>query len=231
VLRIRASVLEAAPSRSARELYVSYAVKEIFYTLQGEGAQTGRPAVFCRFAGCNLWSGREADRASAICSFCDTDFVGTGGTAGGRYPTPEALADRVAAHWPRNARNRFVVCTGGEPLLQLDPRLIAALHDRGFEIAVETNGTITVPTGLDWVCVSPKAGARLIVERGDELKIVLPQKGLDPLDFAHLAFQRFSVQPMDGPDRARNTELAMEFCRAHPQWQLSLQTHKLVGFR
>jgi len=175
------------------ERAVSYAVKEIFYTLQGEGAQTGRPAVFCRFAGCNLWSGREADRASAICSFCDTDFVGTDGTAGGRYPTPETLADRVAAHWPRNAPARFVVCTGGEPLLQLDPPLIAALHDRGFEIAVETNGTIAPPAGLDWVCVSPKAGAGLVVERGDELKIVVPQAGLDPPDFAHLAFRRFSV--------------------------------------
>jgi 7-carboxy-7-deazaguanine synthase (Cx14CxxC type) len=210
---------------------VSYAVKEIFYTLQGEGAQTGRPAVFCRFAGCNLWSGRESDRAGAICSFCDTDFVGIDGTAGGRYPTPEALADCVEAYWPRNASVRFVVCTGGEPLLQLDPPLIAALHSRGFEIAVETNGTIAPPAGLDWVCVSPKAGAGLVVERGDELKIVVPQAGLDPLDFGHLAFRRFSVQPMDGPDRARNTELAMEFCRTHPQWQLSLQTHKLVGFR
>jgi 7-carboxy-7-deazaguanine synthase len=210
---------------------VSYAVKEIFYTLQGEGAQTGRPAVFCRFAGCNLWSGREADRARAICSFCDTDFVGTDGTNGGRYSSPDTLAEAVAVLWPPGAPARFVVCTGGEPLLQLDPPLIAALHARGFEIAVETNGTIPPPPGLDWVCVSPKAGARLVVERGDELKIVVPQPGLDPLDFAHLAFRRFSVQPMDGPDRIRNTELAMAFCRAHPQWQLSLQTHKLVGFR
>jgi 7-carboxy-7-deazaguanine synthase len=210
---------------------VSYAVKEIFYTLQGEGAQTGRPAVFCRFAGCNLWSGREADRARAVCSFCDTDFVGTDGTAGGRYPNPQGLADRIAAHWPQGAPAQFVVCTGGEPLLQLDPPLIDALHECGFEVAVETNGTIPLPPGLDWVCVSPKAGAGIVVERGDELKIIVPQKGLDPLDFAHLAFRRFSVQPMDGPDRARNTELAMAFCRAHPQWQLSLQTHKLTGFR
>jgi 7-carboxy-7-deazaguanine synthase len=210
---------------------VSYAVKEIFYTLQGEGAQTGRPAVFCRFAGCNLWSGREADRARAICSFCDTDFVGIDGTEGGRYPDAETLAERIAAVWPPRASARFVVCTGGEPLLQLDLPLIEALHDRGFEIAVETNGTIPPPPGLDWVCVSPKAGARLAVDRGDELKIVVPQPGLDPLDFADLAFRRFSVQPMDGPDRARNTEFAMAFCRAHPQWQLSLQTHKLVGFR
>jgi 7-carboxy-7-deazaguanine synthase (Cx14CxxC type) len=210
---------------------VSYAVKEIFYTLQGEGAQTGRPAVFCRFAGCNLWSGREADRARAICAFCDTDFVGTDGTDGGRYPDAEALADRVASHWPPCAPARFVVCTGGEPLLQLDPPLIDALHDRGFEIAIETNGTILPPPGLDWVCVSPKAGSELVVERGDELKIVIPQTGIDPRDFAHLAFRRFSVQPMDGPDRARNTELAMAFCQAHPRWQLSLQTHKLVGFR
>jgi len=210
---------------------VSYAVKEIFYTLQGEGAQSGRPAVFCRFAGCNLWSGREADRARAICSFCDTDFVGIDGTAGGRYRDAQSLAGRIAAHWPQGASARFVVCTGGEPMLQLDSPLIDALHGRGFEVAVETNGTIPLPSGLDWVCVSPKAGARLVVERGDELKIVVPQKGLDPLDFAHLAFRRFSVQPMDSPALARNTELAIAFCRAHPQWQLSLQTHKLAGFR
>ena len=210
---------------------MSYAVKEIFYTLQGEGAQTGRPAVFRRFAGCNLWSGREADRHTAICSFCDTDFVGTDGTAGGRYPNAEALADNIAAQWPKGALARFVVCTGGEPLLQLDPPLIDALHDRRFEIAVETNGTIPPPSGLDWVCVSPKAGAGVVVESGDELKVVVPQASLDPLDFTHLAFRRFSVQPMDGPDRARNTEIAMAFCRAHPQWQLSLQTHKLAGFR
>ncbi|MBV8889037.1 MAG: 7-carboxy-7-deazaguanine synthase [Alphaproteobacteria bacterium] len=209
---------------------MSYAVKEIFYTLQGEGGQTGRPAVFCRFAGCNLWSGREADRAAATCTFCDTDFVGTDGTLGGRYETAD-LADAVAALWPGGASSRFVVCTGGEPLLQLDPPLIAALHARGFEIAVESNGTVAPPPGIDWLCVSPKAGAVIIVTGGDELKIVVPQPGLDPLAFAHLAFRRFSLQPMDGPDRARNTEWAIAFCLAHPQWQLSLQTHKVTGIR
>jgi 7-carboxy-7-deazaguanine synthase len=210
---------------------VSYAVKEMFYTLQGEGAHTGRPAVFCRFAGCNLWSGRESDRAGAVCAFCDTDFVGLDGTEGGRYADADALAGRVAALWPSGQAAGFVVCTGGEPLLQLDRPLIAALHRRGFEVAVETNGTIAPPAGLDWLCVSPKSGARLAVKAGDELKIVVPQNGLDPLDFAGLAFRRFSVQPMDGPERARNTALALAFCHAHPQWQLSLQTHKLVGFR
>lgn len=210
---------------------MSYAVKEIFYTLQGEGAQSGRPSVFCRFSGCNLWSGREADRPRALCTFCDTDFVGIDGSEGGRYPDAAALADRVAALWPQDAGGRFVVCTGGEPLLQLDPPLLAALHQHGFAIAVETNGTIPPPAGIDWLCVSPKAGAPLTVRSGDELKIVVPQKGLDPRDFAGLAFRRFSVQPMDGPERARNTEWAIAFCLAHPQWQLSLQTHKLSGFR
>jgi 7-carboxy-7-deazaguanine synthase (Cx14CxxC type) len=210
---------------------MSYAVKEIFYTLQGEGAQTGRPAVFCRFAGCNLWSGREADRAKAACNFCDTDFVGTDGSDGGRYRDALSLADRIAALWPGGTGAPFVVCTGGEPLLQLDPPLIDALHTRGFEVAVETNGTIAAPAGIDWICVSPKSGAGLVLDHGNELKIVVPQPGLDPLDYARLAFRRFSVQPMDGPDRARNTELAIAFCHAHPQWQLSLQTHKLVGFR
>ncbi len=210
---------------------MSYAVKEIFYTLQGEGALTGRPAVFCRFAGCNLWSGREADRAAAVCNFCDTDFVGTDGTEGGRYADAAALADRIAGLCPAGQGARFVVCTGGEPLLQLDPPLIAALRERGFEIAVETNGTIPPPAGIDWVCVSPKAGAPLVITSGDELKIVVPQPGLEPLDFAHLDFRRFSVQPMDGPERARNTEWAIQFCLAHPQWQLSLQTHKMTGVR
>jgi 7-carboxy-7-deazaguanine synthase len=210
---------------------MSYAVKEIFYTLQGEGALTGRPAVFCRFAGCNLWSGREADRAAAICTFCDTDFVGMDGSAGGRYATPAALADVVAALWPADGAARFVVCTGGEPLLQLDPSLIAAFHARGFEVAVETNGTIALPAGLDWVCVSPKAGAPLVATAGDELKVVVPQAGLDPLAFAGLAFRRFSVQPMDGPDRAGNTQYAIDFCLKHPRWQLSLQTHKMTGIR
>ena len=210
---------------------MSYAVKEIFYTLQGEGALTGRPAVFCRFAGCNLWSGREEDRAAAVCSFCDTDFVGTDATEGGRYADAAALADRIAGLWPAGQGARFVVCTGGEPLLQLDPPLIAALHQRGFEIAVETNGTIPPPAGIDWVCVSPKAGAPLVITSGDELKIVVPQPGLEPLDFAHLDFRRFSVQPMDGPERDRNTQWAIHFCLAHPQWQLSLQTHKMTGVR
>jgi len=210
---------------------MSYTVKEIFYTLQGEGALTGRPAVFCRFAGCNLWSGREEDRAAAVCSFCDTDFVGTDATEGGRYADAAALADRIAGLWPAGQGARFVVCTGGEPLLQLDPPLIAALHQRGFEIAVETNGTIPPPAGIDWVCVSPKAGAPLVITSGDELKIVVPQPGLEPLDFAHLDFRRFSVQPMDGPERDRNTQWAIHFCLAHPQWQLSLQTHKMTGVR
>jgi len=210
---------------------MSYAVKEIFYTLQGEGALTGRPAVFCRFAGCNLWSGREEDRTEAVCTFCDTDFVGTDGSDGGRYRDAAALADRIAALWPKEGAARFVVCTGGEPLLQLDPPLIKALHARGFEIAVETNGTIALPPGIDWVCVSPKAGAPLIVTAGDELKIVVPQQGLDPLAFGGLDFRRFSVQPMDGPERARNTEWAIRFCLEHPHWQLSLQTHKMTGIR
>ncbi len=210
---------------------MSYAVKEIFYTLQGEGALSGRPAVFCRFAGCNLWSGREEDRAGAQCTFCDTDFVGTDGPDGGRFTEAAALADRILSLWPAGAPARFVVCTGGEPLLQLDPPLIAALHARGFEIAVETNGTLPPPAGIDWLCVSPKAGNPLVVTAGDELKIVVPQAGLDPLDFAHLRFRRFSVQPMDGPDRERNTALAIAFCLAHPQWQLSLQTHKVTGIR
>jgi 7-carboxy-7-deazaguanine synthase len=210
---------------------MSYAVKEIFYTLQGEGALTGRPSVFCRFAGCNLWSGREEDRAEAACSFCDTEFVGTDGTEGGRYDTADALADKIVALWPAGMRDRFVVCTGGEPLLQLDPPLIEALHARGFEIAVETNGTIPLPADLDWVCVSPKSGSDLVVTAGDELKIVVPQKGLDPLAYAGLAFRRFSVQPMDGPERERNTALAIQFCLDHPKWQLSLQTHKVTGIR
>jgi 7-carboxy-7-deazaguanine synthase len=210
---------------------MSYAVKEIFYTLQGEGALTGRPAVFCRFAGCNLWSGREEDRAGAACTFCDTDFVGLDGTEGGRYADAAALAGKIAALWPSRRRDRFVVCTGGEPLLQLDATLIEALHASGFEIAVETNGTIPLPPDLDWVCVSPKAGNELAVTAGDELKIVVPQEGLDPLAFADLNFRRFSVQPMDGPERERNTALAIRFCLDHPKWQLSLQTHKMTGIR
>jgi 7-carboxy-7-deazaguanine synthase len=210
---------------------VTYAIKEIFYTLQGEGALTGRPAVFCRFSGCNLWSGREEDRAGAACSFCDTDFVGTDGSEGGRYADAESLADKITELWPERQRARFVVCTGGEPLLQVDPALIDALHRRGFEIAVETNGTIPLPDELDWVCVSPKGSNKLVVTSGDELKVVVPQEDLDPLAFVELGFRRFSVQPMDGPDRARNTALAVAFCLEHPQWQLSLQTHKITGIR
>jgi 7-carboxy-7-deazaguanine synthase (Cx14CxxC type) len=211
---------------------MSYAVKEIFYTLQGEGAHAGRPAVFLRFAGCNLWSGREVDRATAVCRFCDTDFVGTDGTAGGRYASAAALADAVAAHWPAGASEEgFVVCTGGEPLLQLDAALVAALHAAGFLVAVETNGTLPPPEGIDWLCVSPKAGAPLRVQRGDELKLVVPQPGLAPEDFAGLAFGRFSVQPMDGPERERNLRLAVAFCLANSQWRLSIQTHKAIGIR
>jgi 7-carboxy-7-deazaguanine synthase (Cx14CxxC type) len=210
---------------------VSYAVKEIFYTLQGEGALTGRPAVFCRFSGCNLWSGREEDRATALCTFCDTDFVGMDGTKGGRYDTAELLAERITSLWPSDAAARFVVCTGGEPLLQLDAPLIDALHRGGFTIAIETNGTLAVPPGIDWVCVSPKSGNRVVVTTGNELKIVVPQPGLDPLDFAELDFGRLSVQPMDGPERARNTDWAIRFCLANPRWQLSLQTHKMTGIR
>ncbi len=208
---------------------MSYAVKEIFYTLQGEGAQTGRPAVFCRFAGCNLWTGREKDRARAVCQFCDTDFVGTDGAGGGRFASAEELARAVVAAWPGGPERRFVVCTGGEPLLQLDAPAIDALHAQGFEIAIETNGTIEPPPGIDWVCVSPKAGAPLVARRGHELKLVFPQPGAEPERFEGLAFDHFFLQPMDGPDRERNTALAIEHCLRHPRWRLSLQTHKLIG--
>jgi 7-carboxy-7-deazaguanine synthase len=208
----------------------AYAVKEIYYTLQGEGANAGRPAVLLRFAGCNLWSGREEDRATARCRFCDTDFVSTDGPGGGRFESSEALARAVAAAWPGGAR-RFVVCTGGEPLLQLDESLTTALHATGFEIAIETNGTLPPPPGIDWVCVSPKAGVELLLRRGDELKLVYPQDGLTPesLEGDGLDFLHWFLQPMDGPDRARNTDLAVRYCLAHPRWRLSLQTHKLVG--
>jgi 7-carboxy-7-deazaguanine synthase (Cx14CxxC type) len=217
---------------------MSYAVKEIFYTLQGEGAQAGRAAVFCRFAGCNLWSGREADRATAICKFCDTEFVGVDGLGGGRFESAQALAAAVAEKWPnefgqggRGAGKRFVVCTGGEPLLQMDADLIDELHARGFEIAVETNGTIAAPAGLDWICVSPKAGAELVQTNGDELKLVFPQAeaAAAPSEFEALKFRNFFLQPMDGPNRAENTELALRFCLDHPKWRLSLQTHKFLG--
>jgi len=210
---------------------VSYAVKEIFLTLQGEGAHAGRAAVFCRFSGCNLWSGREQDRAGATCKFCDTDFVGTDGTLGGRYATSDDLADAVASQWAGERRYRYVVLTGGEPLLQVDAELIDALRARGFAIGLETNGTIELPDGVDWVCVSPKAGAELRVRRGDELKLVYPQAGAMPPAFADLAFERFSLQPMDGPDVAANTERAVNYCMRHPQWRLSMQTHKTLGIR
>lgn len=209
-----------------------YSVKEIFYTLQGEGAHAGRPAVFCRFTGCNLWSGREQDRALAICRFCDTDFVGTDGPGGGRFETAEDLARAVRAKWPEASPDRaapYVVCTGGEPLLQLDEPLVRALHAEGFEIAIETNGTRLPPQGVDWVCVSPKAGADLALRSGDELKLVFPQPGAEPPLFEHLDFRRFYLQPMDGPERERNTALALQYCLEHPVWRLSLQTHKILA--
>lgn len=208
-----------------------YTVREIFYTMQGEGRHAGRPAVFCRFSGCNLWTGREADRATATCRFCDTDFVGVG-PDGGRFATADALADAVASRWPAGAGGRpYVVCTGGEPLLQLDAAAVAALHARGFEVAVETNGTQPAPPGLDWTCVSPKAGAPLVLTRGDELKLVYPQEGAEPERYAGLAFTHFSLQPMDGPAAAANTAAAVAYCLAHPRWHLSLQTHKALGIR
>lgn len=210
---------------------MTYTVKEIFYTLQGEGFHAGRPAVFCRFAGCNLWTGREEDRARAVCTFCDTDFVGVG-SDGGKFATAEDLAAAVAARWPATGQGKpFVVCTGGEPLLQLDEAAIAALHARGFEIAVETNGTQPIPAGIDWVCVSPKANAPLAAVAGDELKLVYPQELAPPDCFAGLSFRHFYLQPMDGPDVARHTQAAIAYCLAHPQWHLSVQTHKAVGIR
>jgi len=211
---------------------MAYAVKEIYYTLQGEGANAGRPAVFCRFAGCNLWTGREEDREEAVCRFCDTDFVGTDGPGGGRFSEAKNLADAVLAAWPPTEDRRarpLVVCTGGEPLLQLDTPLIDAFHSRGFELAVETNGTVPPPRGIDWLCLSPKAEAALVVTSGDELKLVYPQEGGEPERYRGLAFRHFFLQPMDGPDRERNTRLALEYCLAHPEWRLSLQTHKLLG--
>jgi 7-carboxy-7-deazaguanine synthase (Cx14CxxC type) len=210
---------------------VSYAVKEIFLTLQGEGAHAGRAAVFCRFSGCNLWTGREEDRAAATCQFCDTDFVGMDGTLGGRYATADDLADTIAAQWVGTPLDRYVVLTGGEPLLQVDKAFIDALHARGFEIGIETNGTIEPPEGIDWLCVSPKAGADLVVKRGHELKLVYPQAENRPEDFTDLAFERFSLQPMDGPEVADNTARAIDYCLQHPQWRLSLQTHKTLGIR
>jgi 7-carboxy-7-deazaguanine synthase (Cx14CxxC type) len=205
-----------------------YAAKEIYFTLQGEGAQTGRAAVFLRFAGCNLWTGREEDRAKAICQFCDTDFVGTDGPGGGKFAGADALAEAVAAHWPGDGKP-LVVCTGGEPLLQLDAALIDALHASGFEIAIETNGTIAAPPGIDWICVSPKAGAPLVQRSGQELKLVYPQEAAPPEAFAGLEFEHFFLQPMDGPQREANTAAAARYCLEHPRWRLSLQTHKFIG--
>jgi 7-carboxy-7-deazaguanine synthase (Cx14CxxC type) len=210
---------------------MSYAVKEIFLTLQGEGGQAGRAAVFCRFAGCNLWSGREQDRASAVCSFCDTDFVGMDGSGGGRFETPTVLAEAVLAQWRGPESDRLVVCTGGEPLLQLDGPLIEAFHAAGFSIAVETNGTIAAPAGIDWICVSPKADAELCLKRGNELKLIYPQAGAAPDRYAGLAFDNFFLQPMDSAAREENTRAATAYCLGHPQWRLSLQTHKLIGIR
>jgi len=211
---------------------MSYAVKEIFYSLQGEGANAGRPAVFCRFSGCNLWSGREQDRASAICPFCDTDFVGTNGKGGGRFETSDDLVTAIVSKWPKGyGLKTFVVCTGGEPLLQLDQTLVDALHSSNCEIAIETNGSLRTPQHIDWICVSPKAGSPLELLEGDELKLVFPQQGLSPAEFECLAFRHFFIQPMDGTETKRNTQLALEYCLQHPKWKLSLQTHKFLGIR
>lgn len=211
---------------------MTYSVKELYYTLQGEGAQTGRAAVFLRFAGCNLWSGLEKDRHDAVCQFCDTDFVGTNGPGGGKFADADALARASAAHWPKAAKGKpYVVCTGGEPLLQLDSAAIAALKDQGFEIGIETNGTLLPPPGIDWICVSPKADAEQKLMRGDELKLIYPQDGAPPERFAGQDFRNFFLQPMDNADRQANTEAATAYCLANPQWRLSLQTHKLIGIR
>jgi 7-carboxy-7-deazaguanine synthase (Cx14CxxC type) len=210
-------------------IIVTYSIKEIFYTLQGEGAHAGRPAVFCRFAGCNLWTGRESDRATAVCQFCDTDFVGTDGERGGKFSTPQVLAAEINSLWPESyTASKYVVFTGGEPLLQLDEALIAAMHAVGFEIAIETNGTLPVPPGVDWICVSPKMGSKLVVEKGNEIKVVIPQKDQDLAAYEGLDFDNFFVQPMDGPMAAFNTTLAIETCKRNPKWKLSLQTHKLL---
>lgn len=208
---------------------MTYAVKEAFLTLQGEGANAGLAAVFCRFAGCNLWTGREEDRRNAVCRFCDTDFVGTDGVNGGKFRTADELADHVAQLWQGADEERFVVCTGGEPLLQLDAALIDALHARGFRIAVESNGTIAAPEGIDWLCISPKAGSEVVQRRGNELKLVYPQAGMDPAHFADWDFEHFYLQPLDDARQAQNTAAAVEYCLRHPRWRLSLQTHKLIG--
>ena len=211
---------------------MTYSVKEIFYTLQGEGTHAGRPAVFCRFAGCNLWTGREEDRSSAVCNFCDTDFVGTDGTLGGKFAQAVDLAKVIASLWPvASVKNRFVVLTGGEPLLQVDESLVDALHEEGFEIAIETNGTLLPPVGIDWICVSPKQGSILALQTGSELKLVYPQRGLDPAELEDLEFDHFLLQPMDGLEVKKNTRLAIEYCKNHPNWKLSVQTHKAIGIR
>ncbi|ARP86450.1 7-carboxy-7-deazaguanine synthase [Bordetella genomosp. 9] len=208
---------------------MTYAAKEIFKTLQGEGAQAGRAAVFCRLAGCNLWSGRESDRATAACTFCDTDFVGTDGPGGGKFASAESLADALVAEWGPETEGRYVVFTGGEPLLQLDRALIDAVHARGFQIAIETNGTLEPPEGIDWICVSPKGKAPVVLRAGNELKLVYPQADARPEAFADLKFDHFFLQPMDGPARLANTREAVNYCMQHPQWRLSLQTHKYIG--
>lgn len=210
---------------------MTYSIKEIFYTLQGEGLRTGRPSVFCRFAGCNLWSGRESDRSKAICQFCDTDFVGTNGTLGGKYLSSRVLAEQIAALWPTDQDNRYVVLTGGEPLMQVDEALIAALHNQGFEIAVETNGTIPAPSGIDWICVSPKTGADWVQRTGHELKLVYPQPGLLPDAISDSDFQYYLLQPMDGPMQKQNTRSAIAYCQANTKWRLSVQTHKILEIR
>lgn len=215
--------------RSGAARPVTYSVKEIFLTLQGEGGQAGRAAVFCRFSGCNLWTGREQDRAKAVCTFCDTDFVGTDGEGGGKFETADALAAAVEAAWTGGVEARLVVITGGEPMLQLDEALIAALHARGFSIAVESNGAIAAPPGVDWLCVSPKANSVIVQTSGQELKLVYPQPGVDPARFEAMAFERFYLQPMDGPDREANTAAAVAYCLEHPRWRLSVQTHKYLG--
>lgn len=210
---------------------MSFAVKEIFYTLQGEGAHAGRAAVFCRFAGCNLWSGYEKDRAAALCAFCDTDFVGVDGVGGGRFENERMLADAIDSRWPDSSARKFVVCTGGEPLLQMNAEFVDALHERGFEIAIETNGTIVPTAGIDWICVSPKANAELALWSGHELKLIYPQAGAEPERYENLDFAHFFLQPMDGPERARNTRLAVRYCLEHPRWRLSLQTQKVLGIK